>query len=92
MHTHVTLQTTLAADVFDRLIALDALLGHADQDDKADLMDRLSGIDRDEFKHLLEFAAMAPGAPPSSTPVPAETATEVEASVAATTKETPAHV
>lgn len=62
MHVHSTSQASLAADILDRLIQLDALLGHADEDDSAELQERISALDPAEFTHILATFGVQPTA------------------------------
>lgn len=62
MHTHVETQTSIAADIVDRIVTLDALLGHCDEQDLAELQERLAQIDRDEFKNIISIFGVKPTA------------------------------
>ena len=57
MNTNPLTGTTLAADILDRLIQLDALLELAatDEQDKAELAARLTALDASEIRHILNL-------------------------------------
>lgn len=55
MHSHASTGTTLATDIINKMIELDAMLAHADEDDKAELGQRLSDLPASEVMHVLEL-------------------------------------
>ncbi len=55
MHSHVSTGITLATDIINKMIELDAMLAHADLDDKAELGQRLSDLPANEVMHVLEL-------------------------------------
>ena len=62
MHSHIETGMSIAADTVNRIIQLDALLGHADEDDRAELQERLAALDPAEFKHILATFGVQPTA------------------------------
>lgn len=72
---------SLAFDVVDRIIILDALLGHCDEDDHSELTQRIAALDPAEFKNILStFGAkpvLAAVAGDSSDEDPKESAADV---------------
>lgn len=55
MNTNHRTGTSLAFDLMNRLIELDALLGHCDLDDKVELAERLDDLEVSEFQHILDL-------------------------------------
>lgn len=53
MHVHSTSQASLAADIVDRITALDEMLKLADADDQAELAERMAALDPSEVTHIL---------------------------------------
>lgn len=60
MHHHATTQATLAADIVDRITALDEMLKLADADDQAELAQRISSLEPSEVKHILAVFGVPP--------------------------------
>lgn len=60
MHSHIETGMSIAADTVNRIIQLDALLGHADEDDRAELAERLAALDPAELKHILATFGVQP--------------------------------
>jgi hypothetical protein len=55
MNTHSQTGTSLAADIVNDLISLDAKLGHCDEEDSAELAERLTTLDASEIRHILNL-------------------------------------
>lgn len=53
MHVHSQTQAALSADIVERIIALDALLGHCDEQDRAELAERITALDPSEVTNIL---------------------------------------
>lgn len=60
MHVHSTSQASLAADIVDRITALDEMLKLADNDDQAELAQRMAALDPAEFQHILAIFGVQP--------------------------------
>jgi hypothetical protein len=55
MNVNSQTATTLAADIVNDLISLDAKLGHCDEEDKAELAERLTALDASEIRNILNL-------------------------------------
>ncbi len=53
MHVNGTTQATLAVEVLDKIIQLDAVLSIADADDLNELQERIAALDPSEVRHIL---------------------------------------
>ena len=55
MHVHSTSQASLAADIISDLISLDAKMSILDQEDHAELAERLTALDASELRHIFDL-------------------------------------
>jgi hypothetical protein len=53
MHTHATTQASLALGIVEQITSLDEMLKLMDQEDKAELAERIAALDPAEVQHVL---------------------------------------
>jgi hypothetical protein len=53
MHTHATLQTSLAVGIVEQITSLDEMLKLADAEDHAELVQLIAALDPAEVQHVL---------------------------------------
>ncbi len=76
MHVHSTSQASLAADIIDRITALDEMLKLADADDQAELAERMAALDPSEVQHILATFGVQPTAAATVAVAVSDTAAE----------------